>query len=53
MPRKLIKAIPIKAVSMNVMPIPRNGFGILEYSARRSRMAATAHIRHPGNHAAA
>ena len=30
MPRKLMKAMPISAVMMKVMPIPRRGFGTLE-----------------------
>ena len=42
MPRKLMKAIPISPVIINVIPTPRNGFGILLYSCRRSLMAATA-----------
>lgn len=29
-PRKLINAIPINPVSINVIPIPRNGRGMLE-----------------------
>ena len=28
-PRKLMKAIPIRPVIINVMPMPRNGFGTL------------------------
>ena len=36
---KLIKAIPINPVSINVIPKPRSGAGTLEYF-KRSRMAA-------------
>ncbi len=37
-----MKAMPISAVIMNVIPTPRSGAGMLEYWAMRSRTAATA-----------
>lgn len=37
-----MNAIPMSAVIMNVIPTPRSGRGMLEYSASRSRMAAIA-----------
>ena len=37
-----MKAMPIRAQRINVMPMPRRGAGTLLYCATRSRMAAMA-----------